>query len=887
MDPTESAITVETAWGTLGEYGGQTIGVLALTADGIDAASRTMQFISELTTWEVDAGDAPGYARQTFTAAYSIVGSVGTRRGVLGFGPGQSASMDLAGAPSVAGFAFYDPTGGSDSARQIISINRVAPGAGFDGYPVTAPNGFATVAAEPRDLTTRVTSLEARTVPDAGDGTPGQVWTTDGSVGGWADAGATLTAHAFLDPATDVAGGDFTTVDVVDVDGNTLTAGIDRADVVGARVLLASGANAGLWTITVSGPCTQTPTLGGTLVEVVQIGADVRLMAGTQGDSQLDISAPATVFVPASPVVPDGLSAFVTRMGQFHPTNPIKPELHVSKYVTFDPAFPLDGSATHVGGQPIDDGQNITIVTQTPGLDPTDPGQKGGVWTLHLGSPATRANGFGALPGSEIANYDHVSYTGTRWAYMTMFRLLGNPLRRGMAPDLEADPPHSGIFAAEGVGRHYRADVIATTRTGLSLTVLEADGTTTAVDASAWTGWQAVFVIDSMELLSIEDGVLGGVEDFTYAEGTFIGQGVAGDGIGAAVEVVNGTVTTYTNGGGGGGGSVASVNGHTGTVVLTASDVGAATASDIAAAVAGFDWKASVRACSTSNIASLSGTTTVDGVSLIAGDRVLLAGQSTGSQNGIYVVAAGAWSRATDADVSAEVTAGMSVPVAEGTSNGDAVWVLTTNDPITLGSTSLAFTKIPMVQGLVPASNLSDVANPATALVNLGGVPTSRTFAGLSLAADRSVSDVLAETAPRRIVIYPAAEPPTSYSGTWTPTASSSATNGGYANSGATANDSSWTWANLLIPPGTWECRLIARKNSALGIATVTLGGSSFGTADLYDAAPTFNNQVAITGVTVSTGGFKDLVITNPTKNGSSSGYSLSIQAIILRRTGA
>ena len=185
VDSTETAITVETAWGTLGTYDGQTVGVLALTADGITAAARTMQYVSELTAWEIDTADAPGYLRQTFTASYSIVGAVGVRRGVLGFGPGQSASMDLAGAPSVGGFAFYDPTGGSDSARQIISINRVAPGAGFDGYPVAAANGFATVAAEPRDLTTRVSSLEARTVPDAADGSPGQVWTTDGAVGAW------------------------------------------------------------------------------------------------------------------------------------------------------------------------------------------------------------------------------------------------------------------------------------------------------------------------------------------------------------------------------------------------------------------------------------------------------------------------------------------------------------------------------------------------------------------------------------------------------------------------------------------------------------------------------------------------------------------------------
>jgi hypothetical protein len=107
-------------------------------------------------------------------------------------------------------------------------------------------------------------------------------------------------------------------------------------------------------------------------------------------------------------------------------------------------------------------------------------------------------------------------------------------------------------------------------------------------------------------------------------------------------------------------------------------------------AINSFDYKASVRAATTANI-TLSGTQTIDGVSVIAGDRVLVKNQSTGADNGIYVCAAGAWSRAADADGSTEVTAGMFVSVTEGTANADTFWLLTTNDAITLGSTSLTF----------------------------------------------------------------------------------------------------------------------------------------------------------------------------------------------------
>lgn len=106
---------------------------------------------------------------------------------------------------------------------------------------------------------------------------------------------------------------------------------------------------------------------------------------------------------------------------------------------------------------------------------------------------------------------------------------------------------------------------------------------------------------------------------------------------------------------------------------------------------AGRDWKDSVRVATTANI-TLSGTQTIDGVAVIAGDRVLVKDQTTGSQNGIYVVAAGAWARSTDADTNAEVNAGMTVPVEEGTANGDRRFILTTNNPITLGTTALSFT---------------------------------------------------------------------------------------------------------------------------------------------------------------------------------------------------
>lgn len=113
---------------------------------------------------------------------------------------------------------------------------------------------------------------------------------------------------------------------------------------------------------------------------------------------------------------------------------------------------------------------------------------------------------------------------------------------------------------------------------------------------------------------------------------------------------------------------------------------------DVDAARAGLLIKDPVRVATTADI-TLSGTQTIDGVALSAGNRVLVKDQAAPEDNGIYVVAAGAWARSTDADASAEVKAGLAVWVNEGTANGDKRFVLTTDDPITLGTTELVFTQ--------------------------------------------------------------------------------------------------------------------------------------------------------------------------------------------------
>jgi len=114
----------------------------------------------------------------------------------------------------------------------------------------------------------------------------------------------------------------------------------------------------------------------------------------------------------------------------------------------------------------------------------------------------------------------------------------------------------------------------------------------------------------------------------------------------------------------------------------------AARKTDIDNAIQGLDVRDSVRLHLASPSASTTGTPTIDGVSSVAGDRVLVSGQ--GSANGIYVVASGSWSRATDLNANDSCSANMFFFVEEGTSYADTGWVCTTNENVTLANLEFA-----------------------------------------------------------------------------------------------------------------------------------------------------------------------------------------------------
>lgn len=172
-------------------------------------------------------------------------------------------------------------------------------------------------------------------------------------------------------------------------------------------------------------------------------------------------------------------------------------------------------------------------------------------------------------------------------------------------------------------------------------------------------------------------------------------------------------------------------------VAAPTSDTDAANKAYVDAARTGLDVKNSVRVATTANI-TLSGLQTIDSVSLVAGNRVLVKNQTTAADNGIYVVVdGGAWTRSEDANSSIKITPGMFTFVEEGTDNADSGFILTNNAEVNLGLTGLAFAQfsgagqIDAGAGLTKTGNTLNVGGTASRItVNADTVDIASTYVG-------------------------------------------------------------------------------------------------------------------------------------------------------------
>jgi len=149
----------------------------------------------------------------------------------------------------------------------------------------------------------------------------------------------------------------------------------------------------------------------------------------------------------------------------------------------------------------------------------------------------------------------------------------------------------------------------------------------------------------------------------------------------------------------------------------------------------GLDPKSAVLVATTVNI-TLSDVQTIDSVSLVEGDRVLVKNQTNGETNGIYDVVSGAsWTRSSDFDGTTvgEVTQGALIPVLSGDTQINSSWILTTKDPIIVGTTPLAFTKFSQLLDISAGAGIaiSTVGETKTVCVHLGSDSGLNTSSGL------------------------------------------------------------------------------------------------------------------------------------------------------------
>ena len=187
------------------------------------------------------------------------------------------------------------------------------------------------------------------------------------------------------------------------------------------------------------------------------------------------------------------------------------------------------------------------------------------------------------------------------------------------------------------------------------------------------------------------------------------------------------------------------------SVALTQDPVSAlqaATKQYVDSVAQGLDPKASCVAATTVNI-TLSAAQTIDGIALIAGDRCLVKNQTAPAENGIYLVASGAWTRTTDMDAWVEVPGAFTF-IEQGTTQADTGWVCTSNAGGTIGTTAITFVQFSGVGSYTAGTGLTltgtqfSLTSPVA--VSLGGTGSTTAFTQYGVAYG-STTSAMATTA--------------------------------------------------------------------------------------------------------------------------------------------
>jgi hypothetical protein len=150
----------------------------------------------------------------------------------------------------------------------------------------------------------------------------------------------------------------------------------------------------------------------------------------------------------------------------------------------------------------------------------------------------------------------------------------------------------------------------------------------------------------------------------------------------------------------------------------------------------GLTWKAPVRAATTANVTVSAPGSSIDGVTLSAGDRILLKNQTTASENGIWTWSGAGTplSRAVDADGGTEMNPGTATTVLEGTTNGDKVFMVTSDAAVTIGTTSTTWGQLGGGGTTYSAGNGINIASTTISAVATTGITVTGSGIGIDTA---------------------------------------------------------------------------------------------------------------------------------------------------------
>jgi hypothetical protein len=227
-----------------------------------------------------------------------------------------------------------------------------------------------------------------------------------------------------------------------------------------------------------------------------------------------------------------------------------------------------------------------------------------------------------------------------------------------------------------------------------------------------------------------------------------------------------------------------------------------ATKGYVDAARQGLDVKQSVRVATTAAInlsSDLNNGDTIDGVTLVTGDRVLVKNQGTASENGIYVATAtGAASRSSDANGTAdtgELKSGTFTFVEEGTVNSDKGFVVSTNGTITVDTTGIAWTQFSGAGSFTSGDGLSQDGN--TINVNVTAHRTAITADAIDIASTYVGQSSITTLGTITTGIWNGTDVAVADGGTGSSTAAGARTNLGIATSAGTATTSTPALARI------------------------------------------------------------------------------------------